>query len=106
MVDISRPWVIDSPLSTRFPVYTRANVGEVSPGVAAPLFWSMIGGPPSEKPWKEALREFGAFDEDEFRNGKDDIDIQGMLHGYVYLNLSNLRVFGARMPGASPERCT
>ena len=26
-----------------------------------------------------------------------------MLHGYVYLNLSNLRVFGARMPGASPE---
>ena len=101
--DISRPWVIDFPLSTRFPVYTRANVGEVSPGVATPLFWSMVGGPPSEGPWKKALAEFGAFDLDEFRDGKDAIDIQGMLHGYVYLNLSNLRVFGARMPGASPE---
>ena len=101
MVEISQPWVVDSPLSTRFPVYTRANVGEVSPGVATPLFWSQIGGAPSEVPWKQALADFGAFDLDEFR--PDMIDIQGMLHGYVYLNLSNLRVFGARMPGATPE---
>ncbi|HWH29538.1 MAG TPA: PEP-utilizing enzyme [Mycobacteriales bacterium] len=101
MVDISRPWVVDSPLSTRYPVYTRANVGEVTPDVATPLFWSQIGGTPSEGIWKQALADFGAFDLDEFRS--DAIDIQGMLHGYVYLNLSNLRVFGARMPGASPE---
>lgn len=101
MVDISRPWVVDSPLSTRFPVYTRANVGEVAPNVATPLFWSMVGGIPAERQWKKALAEFGAFDEDEFR--PDVIDIQGMIHGYVYLNLSNLRVFGARMPGASAE---
>jgi pyruvate,water dikinase len=100
VVDISRPWVVDTPLSTRFPVYTRANVGEVSPSVATPLFWSQIGGDPAERVWKQVLIDFGAFDADEFR---DVIDIQGMLHGYVYLNLSNLRVFGARMPGASPE---
>jgi rifampicin phosphotransferase len=101
MVDISKPWVVDTPLSTRYPVYTRANVGEVSPGVATPLFWSMVGGAPSEVEWQRALVDFGAFDQDEFR--PDVIDIQGMLHGYVYLNLSNLRVFGARMPGATPE---
>jgi pyruvate,water dikinase len=101
VVDISRPWVVDSPLSTRFPVYTRANVGEVSPDVATPLFWSMIGGPPTERQWKRALADFGAFDLEEFR--EDEIDIQGMIHGYVYLNLSNLRVFGVRMPGASAE---
>ncbi|MWA03225.1 phosphoenolpyruvate-utilizing protein [Actinomadura sp. LD22] len=101
MVDISRPWVVDSPISTRFPVYTRGNVGEVSSRVATPLFWSMIGGMPAEREWRRALAEFGAFDEDEFR--PDAIDIQGMVHGYVYLNLSTLRVFGARMPGASPE---
>lgn len=100
-VDITRPWVIDHPLSTRFPVYTRANVGEVSPHPFSPLTGSMIGGPASEVPWKQALIDFGAFDADEFRD--DVIDIQGMLHGYIYLNLSNLRVFGARMPGASPE---
>ncbi|MBA3741822.1 PEP-utilizing enzyme [Sporichthya sp.] len=100
MVDIALPWVVDTPLSTRFPVYTRANVGEVSPSVATPLFWSQIGGAPAERVWKQVLVDFGAFDADEFR---EVIDIQGMLHGYVYLNLSNLRVFGARMPGASPE---
>lgn len=101
MVDISRPWVVDTPLSTRYPVYTRANVGEVSPGVATPLFWSMVGGTPSEVHWQRALVDFGAFDQDEFR--PDYIDIQGMVHGYVYINLSHSRVFGARMPGASPE---
>jgi pyruvate,water dikinase len=101
VVDISRPWVVDSPLSERFPVYTRANAGEVSATAATPLFWSQIGGPPAERVWRQALADFGAFDLDEFR--PDAIDIQGMVHGYVYLNLSNLRVFGARMPGASPE---
>jgi pyruvate,water dikinase len=63
--------------------------------------WSLIGGPPAEREWKQALVEFGAFDIDEFR--ADFIDIQGMIHGYIYLNLSNARTFGARMPGASPE---
>lgn len=101
MVDISRPWIVDTPISERWPVYTRANVGEVSPNVTTPLMWSMIGGPPAEREWKQALVEFGAFDIDEFR--PDVIDIQGMIHGYIYLNLSNARTFGARMPGASPE---
>lgn len=101
MVDITRPWVVDNELSQRWPVYTRANVGEVSSTAATPLFWTMIGGPPAEREWKQALVEFGAFDLDEFRS--DTIDIQGLVHGYVYLNLSNLRTFGARMPGATPD---
>ncbi|MGX4688124.1 PEP-utilizing enzyme [Streptomyces sp. JNUCC 63] len=101
MADITRPWIVDSPLSERWPVYTRANVGEVSHSATTPLMWSMIGGPPAEREWKQALVEFGAFDIDEFR--EDLIDIQGMIHGYIYLNLSNARTFGARMPGASPE---
>jgi pyruvate,water dikinase len=101
MVDITRPWVVDNELSDRWPVYTRGNVGEVSSTAATPLFWSMVGGPPAEREWKQALAEFGAFDLDEFRT--DVIDIQGLVHGYVYLNLSNMRTFGARMPGATPD---
>lgn len=101
MVDITRPWVVDNELSSRWPVYTRGNVGEVSSTAATPLFWSMVGGPPAEREWKQALVEFGAFDLDEFR--PDVIDIQGLVHGYVYLNLSNMRTFGARMPGATPD---
>lgn len=101
MVDISRPWVVDSELSSRWPIYTRGNVGEVSSTAATPLFWSLVGGLPAEREWKQALVEFGAFDIDEFR--PDVIDIQGMVHGYVYLNHSNMRTFGARMPGATPD---
>jgi len=101
VVDITRPWVVDSPLSKRFPVYTRGNVGEVAADVATPLFWTMIGGQHSERVWRKALADFGAFDEDEYQT--DDIVIQGLVHGYVYLNLSLMRVFGVRMPGASPE---
>jgi rifampicin phosphotransferase len=101
MVDISRPWIVDTPISERWPVYTRANVGEVSPNATTPMMWTLIGGPPAEREWKQALVEFGAFDIEEFR--EDVIDIQGMIHGYIYLNLSNARTFGARMPGASPE---
>lgn len=101
MIDINRPWVVDNELSTKWPIYTRGNVGEVSSTAATPLFWSMVGGPPAEREWKQALVEFGAFDIDEFR--PDVIDIQALVHGYVYLNLSNMRTFGARMPGATPE---
>lgn len=101
MTSISDPWIVDNELSSRWPVYTRANVGEVSGTVATPLFWTMIGGLPNEIQWRQALAEFGAFDVDEFR--PETIDIQGLVHGYVYLNLSHSRTFGARMPGATPD---
>ncbi|MCZ4653865.1 PEP-utilizing enzyme [Gordonia amicalis] len=101
MVDITQPFVIDTPLSTRFPIYTRANTGEVAGGTTSPLMWSYGGGMGNERQWRKALAEFGAFDEDEFR--EDYIDIQGMVHGYIYLNLSQSRVFGVRMPGATPD---
>ncbi|MDO3402768.1 PEP-utilizing enzyme [Mycolicibacterium neoaurum] len=100
-MDLTKPWVVDNELSTRWPVYTRANVGEVSSTVATPLFWTMIGGSANEIQWKTALVEFGAFDIDEFR--PDTLDIQGLVFGYVYLNLSHSRTFGARMPGATPD---
>lgn len=100
-MDLTKPWVVDNELSTRWPVYTRANVGEVSSTVATPLFWTMIGGPPNEIQWKQALVEFGAFDSNEFR--ADNLDIQGLVYGYVYLNLSHSRTFGARMPGTTPD---
>jgi pyruvate,water dikinase len=101
MVDITRPWIVDSPLSERWPVYTRANIEDVSPAVTSPLMWTMIAGTPAERAWKKALADFGAFDLDEFREGV--VDIQGVVHGYLYLNLSNMRTFGARMPNSSPE---
>ncbi|WP_160573720.1 PEP-utilizing enzyme [Actinomadura physcomitrii] len=101
MIDIDRPWVVDDPLSTRYPVYTRGNVDEVTPDVISPLQWTAFAGPISDRAWKRALVEFGAFEENEFRPGLQDI--QAVVHGYCYINLSVQWVFGVRMPGTDPE---
>jgi pyruvate,water dikinase len=101
MVDVTQPWVVDTPLSSRYPIYTRSNVAEVAPNPATPMMWTCVGGLPGEEQWRRALAEFGAFDLDEFDPGR--IEIQGLVHGYVYLNVSIQRIFGVRMPGASPD---
>lgn len=101
MVDITKPWVVDTPLSTQYPIYTRSNVAEVAPTPATPLMWTSVGGLPAERQWRQALADFGAFDLDEF--DPDRIEIQGLVHGYIYLNVSLQRIFGVRMPGASPD---
>ena len=89
---------VDTPLSTRFPVYTRANVGEVFPDPVAPatrsllLWWSELG-------WRDAYVRMGAFDADEFPD--DEFCILGVAGGYCYLNASVMRLFGERAPGLS-----
>ena len=91
---------VDTPLSKRFPVYTRANVGEVFPDpvVAATrsllLWWSELG-------WRDAYVRMGAFDADEFPD--DEFTILGVAGGYCYLNASVMRLFGERAPGLSWE---
>lgn len=100
-MDIRRPWVVDSLQSARFPIYTRGNAGEVAGMVASPLQQTVISGWRAEGPWRQALVDFGAFDASEFRD--DALDIIGIFHGYIYINLSIQRVFGVRMPGASAE---
>lgn len=91
---------VDTPLSKRFPVYTRANVGEVFPDpvVAATrsllLWWSELG-------WRDAYVRMGAFDADEFP--EDTFTILGVAGGYCYLNASVMRLFGERAPGLSWE---
>lgn len=89
---------VDTKLSQRFPVYTRANVGEVFPDPVAPatksllLWWSELG-------WRDAYVRMGAFDADEFPD--DQFAILGVAGGYCYLNASVMRLFGERAPGLS-----
>lgn len=101
MIDITRPWIGDTRLSSRFPVYTRGNTGEVAGQVTTPLKWTSTGGMFMEQQWRKALIDFGAFDAEDFR--PDDLDITALIHGYIYMNLSITRVFGVRMPGGSAE---
>jgi rifampicin phosphotransferase len=91
-------WIADSDLSTRYPIYTRANVGEVFPDPVTPLtrdggIWL------AELGWRDAWERIGAFDLDEF--DAREIEQLGIAGGYCYLNASLIRLFGERAPGLS-----
>ena len=91
-------YVTDTALSQRFPIYTRANVGEVFPDPVTPLtsdtaLWL------AELGWRDAWIRMGAFEADEFPS--DSFSQLGVVGGYCYLNASLIRVFGERAPGLS-----
>ncbi|MEY4230033.1 MAG: hypothetical protein RLZZ362_882, partial [Actinomycetota bacterium] len=93
-----RYYVTDTDLSARFPLYTRANVGEVFPDPVTPLtsdtaLWY------AELGWRDAWVRMGAFDADEFP--PDQFCQLGVQGGYCYLNASLIRLFGQRAPGLS-----
>ncbi len=101
MVDVPTRWVVDNPPSERYPLYTRANVGEVFPDPVTPLSWTLAGAPGAEHGWRDAWERFGAFDRSEFAD--DNLEILGVFGGYCYLNVSLARIFGVRTPGLTPE---
>jgi rifampicin phosphotransferase len=91
-------YVTDTALSERFPIYTRANVGEVFPDPVTPLtsdtaLWL------AELGWRDAWVRMGAFELSEFPD--DQFCQLGVVGGYCYLNASLIRLFGERAPGLS-----
>ncbi|GAB5413499.1 MAG: hypothetical protein Cons2KO_11020 [Congregibacter sp.] len=94
-------WPVDNDPSTRYPIYTRANIGEVFPDVVKPFSWTLWGIPHSEPGWRQALANLGAFDLEEFTD--DRMEMLSVFGGYGYLNVSASRIFGRRAPGLSPE---
>jgi rifampicin phosphotransferase len=89
-------YVTDSTLSERFPLYTRANVGEVFPDPVTPFTSGTILFL-AEEGWRDAWVRMGAFDADEFPPG--EFCQLGVVGGYCYLNASLIRLFGVRAPG-------
>ena len=94
-------WVSDVEPSARFPLYTRANVGEVFPDPVFPFTRSAFLFKGAELGWRDAWVRMGAFDLDEFR--PDIMDVIGVFGGYCYLNASIIRLFGERAPGLSAQ---
>ena len=92
-------WV-GSCVSTRFPVYTRGNAGEVYPEVFTPLSFS-IANRSSERAFRRAALRTGMFRPSEL-DEPDDVGVGvGVFGGYAYLNLTFQRLFAIRLPGAS-----
>jgi rifampicin phosphotransferase len=91
-----RYYITDTDLSERFPIYTRANVGEVFPDPVTPLtsdtaLWF------AELGWRDAWERMGAMEADEFP--EDEFCQLGVVGGYCYLNASLIRLFAERAPG-------
>jgi phosphohistidine swiveling domain-containing protein len=98
MGSAKRYYVTDTDLSDRFPIYTRANVGEVFPDPVTPLT-SGTGLWRAERGWRTAWERMGAFELGEFP--VDEFCQLGVVGGYCYLNASLIRLFGERAPGLS-----
>lgn len=93
-------WVGSDP-STRFPVYTRGNAGEVYPEVFTPLTFTTAFAR-SELGFRNTLLGTGLLRPEEFEGVPISAALgAGVFGGYAYLNLSTQRVMSARFPGGS-----
>lgn len=96
--DPSEVWVGHDP-SSRFPVYTRGNAGEVYPAVITPLSFS-IAADQTERAMRAAVEHAGLIRPNELVNVPLSTGAGGgAFGGYGYLNLSIQRMAAARMPG-------
>ena len=97
---MNTPWIIEGNVDPRWPINTRGNVGEVFPEVVTMLGYQ-LGVIPAEKAWRGAYQTLGIMSPGDFSS--EDPVIVGLYGGYVYLNLSYLRMMGVRAPGSSAE---
>ena len=92
--------------SDRFPLWTRANVGEVFPDPVKMstfdfAFQNDDGIRMSELAFRDAYVAIGAFTHDEF--DPDECVFLGVFGGYTYLNAAVGRIFGVRAPEIDVE---
>jgi len=92
------PYVHETP-SERFPIYTRGNAGEVWPNVVYPLTLSLTRD--YKDPLGAAILGTGMVEPEEF--AKSVTSAGGCFGGYMYLNLSLVRVLAVRSPGVTIE---
>ncbi len=95
-------WFADLPISEKFPIYTRANAGEVMPDPVSPLCASLGLVAAGEQGWRDAYANTGTCDLTDFES--DRPNTIGHFGGYLFLNMSMTRLFGARFPGMTPEQ--
>ena len=97
LVDLGLGPYVHETCSTRFPVYTRGNAGEVWPEVVYPLSISLTR--TFDDPVTAAMVKTGLVTNAELREGSGCAG--GVFGGYMYLNLSLSRVLAVRSPGVS-----
>lgn len=94
-------WITDWAPSEAYPVYTRANAGEVLPDPASPLAWTLYWMPGIVMGWRDCQVRVGTVDDAEIDARHPEV--VGLFGGYLYINASMARLFGVRAPGLSAE---
>jgi phosphohistidine swiveling domain-containing protein len=92
-------WITDWTPSHRWPHYTRANAGEVSPTPASPLSVTYTWDRGICQGWRDGYVQTGQYSRDEFDDNRPEA--VGFFGGYMYINLSNVRMQGVRNPAIS-----
>jgi rifampicin phosphotransferase len=95
-------WIADTDPGEKFPAWTRGNAADVFPDPASPFFATTYLRTSLGRAVVDAYSGMGVFDWDEVENPHDPT-MFGVFGGYIYNPLSYTRLFGARMPGATPE---
>jgi pyruvate,water dikinase len=95
-------WILNDAPSKVFPLYSRANVGEVFPDPISPLnattgFLSNL-----EPGWRAAYVACQVWDHDVYDPSVEHNPV-ACFGGYLFINMSLMRLFGVRVPGFSPE---
>jgi pyruvate,water dikinase len=88
----------DTAFDRGYPLYTRANAGEVFPEIVSPLAWSLVGRGAEEGFRRSFVRDFAAIqvpDQQWFMVGR--------FAGRFHLNMSVIRTVAQRLPGTSAD---
>ncbi|WP_397519061.1 PEP-utilizing enzyme [Rhodococcus pyridinivorans] len=95
-------WPINDTVSKVFPLYSRANVGEIFPDPISPLNASAGFQHNLEPGWRDAFVACRVWNHDLY-DATVDKNILPAFGSYLYINMSLMRLFGVRVPGMSPE---
>ncbi|RRQ27438.1 phosphoenolpyruvate-utilizing protein [Rhodococcus sp. Eu-32] len=95
-------WPIDDATSKIYPLYSRANVGEIFPDPISPLNASVGFQHCLEPGWRDAFVACGVWEPDLYDENVA-MNILPAFGSYLYINMSLMRLFGVRVPGMSAE---
>jgi pyruvate,water dikinase len=95
-------WITDWQVSERYPVYTRANAGEVLPDPSSPLNATLVWNKGLNVGWRLGnVETLGTHREDELdEQWPENI---GNFAGYHYVCMSAIQLIGARLPGLTVD---
>jgi phosphohistidine swiveling domain-containing protein len=94
-VTTDKMWITDTTPSSRFPVFTRMNAGDVLPNPITPLGASLAWLPHMLPGWAAGYAEAGAYRLSELL--ADESAAAGFFYGYLYINQSTVRTIGIRL---------